>query len=51
MGTLIERHGGIPYAAPVLQEIYLKDSPELIQLIGDICRGRSGINYRLGAME
>ncbi len=39
MGTLIERHGGIPYAAPVLQEIYLKDSPELIQLIGDICRG------------
>lgn len=39
MGSLIQRHGGIPYAAPVLQEIYLKDSPELKQLIDDICRG------------
>ncbi len=39
MGALIERHGGVPYAAPVLQEIYLKDSPELKQLIDDICLG------------
>ena len=39
MGSLIQRHGGVPYAAPVLQEIYLKDSPELHQLIDDICRG------------
>jgi len=39
MGSLIERNGGIPYAAPVLQEIYLKDSPELQQLIDDICQG------------
>ena len=39
MGSLIERNGGIPYAAPVLQEIYLKDSPELKQLIDDICQG------------
>ena len=39
MGSLIQRHGGVPYAAPVLQEIYLKDSPELQQLIEDICQG------------
>jgi uroporphyrinogen-III synthase len=39
MGSLIERNGGVPYAAPVLQEIYLKDSPELHQLIDDICQG------------
>ena len=39
MGSLIQRNGGIPYAAPVLQEIYLKDSPELQQLIDDICKG------------
>ncbi len=39
MGSLIERHGGVPYAAPVLQEIYLKDSPELHELIDDICQG------------
>lgn len=38
MGSLIQRHGGVPYAAPVLQEIYLKDSPELHQLIDDVCR-------------
>ena len=39
MGSLIQRNGGVPYAAPVLQEIYLKDSPELNQLIDDICLG------------
>lgn len=39
MGSLIQRNGGVPYAAPVLQEIYLKDSPELKQLIDDICQG------------
>ena len=39
MGSLIQRHGGVPYAAPVLQEIYLKDSPELEHLIDDICQG------------
>ncbi len=40
MASLIERHGGIPYSAPVLQEIYLKDSPEVQQLIADVCDGR-----------
>ena len=25
MGSIIHRHGGIPYSAPVLQEVYLKD--------------------------
>jgi len=40
MAGLIERHGGIPYAAPVLQEIYLKDSPEVQQLVVDTCGGR-----------
>ncbi len=37
MAGLIERHGGTPYPAPVLQEVYLKDSPEVRQLIQDIC--------------
>ncbi len=39
MGSLIERNGGVPYPAPVLQEIYLKDSPEVQQLVEDICDG------------
>ena len=39
MAGLIERHGGIPYAAPVLQEVYLKDSPEVQQLVLDTCAG------------
>jgi uroporphyrinogen-III synthase len=40
MAGLIERHGGVPYPAPVLQEVYLKDSPEVQQLITDACEGR-----------
>ena len=40
MASLIQRHGGIPYSAPVLQEVYLKDSPEVQQLIEDICASR-----------
>ena len=40
MGSLIERHGGVPYPAPVLQEIYLTDSPEVEQLVDDVCQGR-----------
>ena len=39
MGSLIERNGGTPYSAPVLQELYLKDSPEVRQLVQDICSG------------
>jgi uroporphyrinogen-III synthase len=39
MGSLIERHGGVPYSAPVLQEVYLKDSPEVQGLVRDICDG------------
>jgi uroporphyrinogen-III synthase len=39
MASLVKRHGGIPYSAPVLQEVYLKDSPEVHQLINDICAG------------
>ena len=39
MGSLIERNGGVPYSAPVLQEIYLKDSPEVQRLVQDICDG------------
>lgn len=39
MASLVKRHGGVPYSAPVLQEIYLKDSPEVHQLINDICAG------------
>ncbi len=40
MAGLIERHGGVPYPAPVLQEVYLKDSPEVQQLVLDTCSGR-----------
>ncbi len=40
MASLIERHGGVPYSAPVMQEKYLKDSPEVQGLITDICDGR-----------
>lgn len=40
MAGLIERHGGVPYPAPVLQEVYLKDSPEVQQLVRDVCAGR-----------
>ena len=39
MASLIERHGGIPYSAPVLREVYLKDGPEVQQLVRDICEG------------
>jgi uroporphyrinogen-III synthase len=37
MASLVKRHGGVPYSAPVLQEVYLKDSPKVQQLVGDIC--------------
>lgn len=40
MAGLIRRHGGVPYGAPVLQENYLKDSPEVQQAINDVCAGR-----------
>ena len=43
MGSLITRHGGVPYAAPVLQEIYATDTPEVAALIDDICGGRVDI--------
>jgi uroporphyrinogen-III synthase len=39
MGSLIQRHGGVPYSAPVLQEIYLKDSPDVQRLVEDVCTG------------
>ena len=40
MGALIERHGGTPYPAPVLQEVHLGDTPEVIGLVNDLCAGR-----------
>ena len=40
MGALIERHGGTPYPAPVLQEVHLGDTPEVIELVDDICSGK-----------
>ena len=39
MGSLIQRNGGTPYAAPVLQEIYLEDSHEVRQMVQDVCSG------------
>ena len=40
MASLIRRHGGVPYAAPVLQENYRKDSPEARRAVEDVCAGR-----------
>ncbi|MDA0264164.1 MAG: uroporphyrinogen-III synthase [Chloroflexi bacterium] len=40
MGALIERNGGTPYPAPVLQEVPLGDTPEVIRLVGDLCSGK-----------
>lgn len=40
MAGLIRRHGGAPYSAPVLQERYRTDSPEVRQAISDTCAGR-----------
>ena len=40
MGALIERNGGIPYPAPVMQEVHRGDTPEVMQLVADICAGR-----------
>ncbi|MDA0734955.1 MAG: uroporphyrinogen-III synthase [Chloroflexi bacterium] len=40
MASLVQRHGGVPYSAPVLEEIYLKDSPEVQQLVADVCGGQ-----------
>ena len=40
MGSLIQRHGGLPYPAPAMQELYLKDSAEVQQLVVDICGGQ-----------
>ena len=40
MAALIERHGGTPYPAPALQEMYLKDSPEVQRLVEDVCERR-----------
>ena len=40
MASLVERHGGVPYSAPVLQEVYLTDSPQVQSLIQDVCAGQ-----------
>lgn len=40
MASLIERHGGVPYSAPVMQEVYLKESPEVQELVRDVCTGQ-----------
>ena len=42
MASLVRRHGGVPYPAPVLQEVYLKDSPEVRELVDDVCAGGVG---------
>ena len=43
MGALVERHGGVPFAAPVLQEVYNTGTPEVSGLIDDLCGGRVDI--------
>ncbi len=39
MGALIVRHGGVPFAAPVLQEVLASDTPEVAALVDDLCAG------------
>ena len=60
MGGLVQRHGGVPLAAPVLQEVYNTDTPEVAALIEDLCAGRVdvavlqtgvGTNALFGAAE
>ena len=60
MGGLVQRHGGVPMAAPVLQEVYNTDTPEVAALIEDLCAGRVdvavlqtgvGTNALFGAAE
>ena len=60
MGRLVERHGGVPLMAPVLQEVYNTDTPEVAELIEDLCAGRVdvavlqtgvGTNALFGAAE
>ena len=60
MGGLVQRHGGVPLAAPVLQEVYNTDTPEVEALIEDLCAGRVdvavlqtgvGTNALFGAAE
>ena len=40
MASLVRRHGGVPLGAPVLQEHYQTDSPEVQQAVNDVCDGR-----------
>ena len=37
MASLVRRHGGVPYSAPALQEIYLRDDPDVQNLVSDVC--------------
>ena len=59
MAALVERHGGVAYPAPVLQEVYLNDDPDVQRLIRDVWRrphrrcgpsnrGRHPRPYRIG---
>ena len=43
MGALVQRHGGVPLAAPVLQEVYNTETPEVAGLIDDLCAGQVDI--------
>ena len=43
MAALVERHGGVAYPAPVLQEVYLKDDPDVQRLIQDVCDERINV--------
>ena len=40
MASLIRRHGGVPVGAPVMQEHYLQDSPQVQRAILDVCEER-----------
>lgn len=40
MAGLIRRHGGVPVGAPVMQEHYLQDSPQVQRAVLDVCAGR-----------
>jgi uroporphyrinogen-III synthase len=40
MAGLIRRHAGVPVGAPVMQEHYRQNSPEVQRAISDVCDGR-----------
>jgi uroporphyrinogen-III synthase len=43
LAGLIERHGGVPLAAPCLQEVHRPDAPELAAAVDALCHPDTGV--------